>query len=110
MGRWTSGLFEFVLASSVYVSPAYAGDAPGTMVTWTDGSTHLVGSDAFGTIQAGVNAVAAGGTVNIAAGTYTEQITTGWSLTLAAQAARPPRSRPRPSPAAPRSRSAAGAP
>ena len=40
-----------------------------------DGSTHYVGFDAFGTIQAGINAVAAGGTVNVAAGTYTEQLT-----------------------------------
>ena len=61
--------------TSVYVASAYAGDAPGTAVTWTDGSTHSVGFDAFGTIQAGINAVAAGGTVNIASGTYTEQLT-----------------------------------
>ena len=68
--------------TSVYVSASYAGDPPGTPVTWTDGSTHHVGLDAFGTIQAGINAVAAGGTVNIAAGTYTEQLTIDQSLTL----------------------------
>ena len=65
-----------------YVSSSYAGDAPGTVVTWTDGSTHTVGFDAFGTIQAGINAVAANGTVNVASGTYTEQLTIDQSLSL----------------------------
>ena len=77
------GAFELQPATSVYVSSAYASDAPGTQVTWADGSTHVVGYDAFGTVQSGVNAVAAGGTVNVAAGTYTEQITISQSLTLA---------------------------
>ncbi len=65
-----------------YVSSSYAGDPPGTVVTWTDGSTHTVGFDAFGTIQAGINAVAANGTVNVASGTYTEQLTIDQSLSL----------------------------
>ena len=43
----------------------------------------VIGYDAFGTIQAGIDAVAAGGTVNIAAGTYTEQLTISQSVTLA---------------------------
>ena len=68
--------------TSVYVAPGYASDAPGTAVTWTDGSTHTVGFDAFGTIQAGINAVAANGTVNVASGTYTEQLTIDQSLSL----------------------------
>ncbi len=70
------------LPTSVYVSPSYASDTPGTPVTWTDGSTHTVGIDAFGTIQSGINAVAAGGTVNVASGTYTEQLTIGKSLSV----------------------------
>ncbi len=37
---------------------------------------------AFTTIQAGINAVAVGGTVNVAAGTYNEQITINKNLTL----------------------------
>jgi hypothetical protein len=65
-----------------YVNMAWTGDASGTAVTWTDGSTHYVGYDAFGTIQAGVNTVAAGGSVNIAAGTYTEQVAITKNLTL----------------------------
>ena len=68
--------------ASVYVATEYAGDAPGTAVTWSDGSTHYVGFDAFGTIQDGINAVAAGGTVNVASGTYTEQLTIDHSLSL----------------------------
>jgi RHS repeat-associated protein len=71
-----------LIPTSVYVAPGYAGDAPGTAVTWTDGSTHYVGTDAFGTIQAGINAVAADGTVNVASGTYTEQLTIEQSLSL----------------------------
>src|SRR5208337_462922 len=67
---------------SVYVASGYFGDPPGMPVTWTDGSTHTVGFDAFGTIQAGINAVAADGTVNVASGTYTEQLTIAQSLTL----------------------------
>ncbi len=68
--------------TSVYVASEYAGDAPGTQVTWTDGSTHTVGVDAFGTIQAGINAVAASGTVDVASGAYTEQLTIDQSLSL----------------------------
>ena len=68
--------------TSVYVASAYTADAPGTAVTWSDGSTHYVGLDAFGTIQAGIAAVVAGGTVNIASGTYTEQLTIDENLTL----------------------------
>ena len=68
--------------TSVYVSPGYASDAPGTAVTWTDGSTHYVGFDAFGTIQAGINAVAANGTVNVASGTYSQQLAINQSLSL----------------------------
>ena len=75
--------FEYQPASTVYVSSSYASDVSGTEVTWTDGSTHYVGYDAFGTIQAGVNAVATGGTVDIAAGIYAEQVTVSQSMALA---------------------------
>ena len=56
-----------------YVDAAYLNLAPGTVVIWpaVGGSgPHYVGCDAFATIQGGVNTVASGGTVNVAAGTY----------------------------------------
>jgi hypothetical protein len=62
--------------NTVYVGPEYNG-TPGTMV-----NGHTVGFDAFATIQQGVNVVCAGGTVNIAAGTYTESVSIGTPLTL----------------------------
>jgi hypothetical protein len=68
--------------TTTYVNIAWAGDASGTSVTWTDGSTHYIGYDAFAMIQAAVNAVGAGGSVNVAAGAYTEQITIAQNLTL----------------------------
>ena len=71
-----------VIPTSVYISSSYASDAPGTAVTWTDGTNHFIGVDAFGTIQAGINAVAAGGAVNVGAGTFSEQLTIDQSLSL----------------------------
>ncbi|MDB5169938.1 MAG: hypothetical protein JWN82_334 [Candidatus Saccharibacteria bacterium] len=51
--------------STVYVDANYT--------VSSDGS-HIFGYDAFSTVQDGVNAVAAGGTVSVAAGTYTGAI------------------------------------
>ena len=83
-GGASSSLTFQVLAApaSVFVNSTWASDAPGTAVTWTDGSTHYVGEDAFGTIQAGVDGVASGGTVNVAAGTYTETDTIAQNVTI----------------------------
>ncbi|HJR07106.1 MAG TPA: Calx-beta domain-containing protein [Pyrinomonadaceae bacterium] len=47
------------------------------------GPATEIGYDAFPTVQGGVTGVASGGTVNVAAGTYTEQVIIGKSLTLA---------------------------
>jgi hypothetical protein len=52
--------------------------------TYVDGSAggHAFGYDAFTTIQAGINAVATGGTVNVAAGVYDEQVYITKALTV----------------------------
>ena len=82
-GTSTAATFQVLAAPSVvFVNAAYASDRLGTVVTGPAGARHFVGYDAFGTVQAGVTAVASGGTVHIAAGTYTEQVTITQSLTL----------------------------
>ena len=72
--------------ANLFVDAAWAGDALGTAVTWTDSSTHYVGYDAFGTIETGIDTVAAGGTVDVAAGTYTETDVIAENLTVTAGA------------------------
>ncbi len=66
------------------VSAAWAGTSftPGEPVTWTDGTTHYIGLDAFGSVQAGVDGVQAGGTVNVAAGTYTGPVSIDQSVSI----------------------------
>ncbi len=82
-GTSSAVMFQVLAAPSVvYVNAAYASDPLGMAVTETDGSTHFVGYDAFSTVPAGVTAVASGGTVDIAAGIYTEQVTISQSVTL----------------------------
>ncbi len=81
-GNSNSCSFIVVVCSTnqpiVYVDDNYTNLAIGTMVTFPNGAgspTHSIGCDAFATIQGGENAVAAAGTVNVAAGTYAEQLT-----------------------------------
>ncbi len=68
--------------SVVYVNSAFAGDANGTQIAIGGGITVTMGVNAFATIQAGIDGVASGGTVNVMAGTYAEQLSIGESLTL----------------------------
>jgi hypothetical protein len=56
----------------VFVNPAFTGPA-GTTPPGAPPS-EIIGVNAFATIQAALNAVAFGGTVNIAAGTYAENL------------------------------------
>jgi uncharacterized protein (TIGR03118 family) len=66
--------------ANVYVNPAFTGPAGSD----PDGAgpATAIGYDAFATIQAALNAVAFGGTVNIAAGTYAETLTISRSAIL----------------------------
>ena len=63
--------------SEVWVNSAWSGVAFGTMV---DG--HIYGMDAFDTIQNGSNAVAPGGIVHVAPGTYYEHVIVDHSLII----------------------------
>jgi parallel beta-helix repeat protein len=59
----------------VFVDDNWVGLSALTQVTFPgDPDPHFIGVDAFAAIQAGVNAVATGGTVKVAAGTYLEEV------------------------------------
>jgi hypothetical protein len=76
---WSSVVAEGppAVPTVVYVDDNYAGHSNGDVV---DG--HVFGYDAFATIAEGIAAVAAGGTVNVAAGPYPENVTVNNRLTL----------------------------
>ena len=68
---------------SVYVDASWSGQSyPLGTPVYVASNVEYVGYNAFATIQAAVLAVAPGGTVNIASGTYTEQVVINQSLTL----------------------------
>jgi hypothetical protein len=67
--------------ATVYVDDDWVGTAPGTDPDGVGPATSF-GCDSFATIQGGVNGVSSGGTVNVAAGTYTENVTIAQPLTL----------------------------
>lgn len=80
-GSSTTYDFENIAPTTVYVNPAWAGTNLGVDPDGA-GPATVFGGDAFTTIQAGVNAVATGGTVNVAAGTYAEVVDLNKALTL----------------------------
>ena len=78
-GATTALSFEIKVAvpSVVYVDAGYVGLPADTQVSWpyAGAGSHIIGYDAFATVQSAVNAVAVAGTVNVAAGSYFENIT-----------------------------------
>jgi nitrous oxidase accessory protein NosD len=74
-------VYDFEPPSTVYVNANWA-----STPQWTDpdadGPANAMGLDAFATIQEGVDAVAPGGTVEVAPGTYDEQVIVNKGLTL----------------------------
>jgi hypothetical protein len=66
--------FRLVAPQTVWINPAY------TEGGGNDG--HIWGIDAFATIQAALDAVKAGGTVNVQSGTYSENLVIDPTVTL----------------------------
>ena len=67
----------------VYVDASYGTNCGAVTFPNSDGTgTYYVGYNAFSTIQEAIQAVAAGGTVNVAAGTYPEVVVVNKPLTL----------------------------
>lgn len=56
----------------VFVNASWADLADGSTVTASDGLTHTIGTDAFATVDDGLNAAQDASTVNVAPGTYDE--------------------------------------
>jgi hypothetical protein len=71
--------FDIMLPTKVWVNLAYGPSKPNDGYFW--------GYNAFSTIQAAINAVATNGTLNIAAGTFVEQLNIGKDLTVVGQGA-----------------------
>ncbi len=72
-----------IAASDTFVDDSWFGLAPGTQVFFPgDPNPHFIGIDAFATIQGGINAVVTGGTVHVAAGTYSAAIGEVFPLTI----------------------------
>ncbi len=67
-----------------YVDDGYVGLSAGTLVDWPHSGTgsHIIGCDAFATVQGGMDAVASGGTVNVAAGSYAQNLLVSKPLSL----------------------------
>ncbi len=71
--RAADALQQTPAVQTAYVNAAWAGMANGSDPDGSGPATSI-GTDAFATIQAGVNAVAAGGTVNVLGGNFAENV------------------------------------
>ncbi|HEY0081279.1 MAG TPA: Calx-beta domain-containing protein, partial [Pyrinomonadaceae bacterium] len=78
----TAGVALAAPATVVYVDDDWVGLAAGTDPDGAGGPATSIGQDAFPTVQGGVNGVASGGTVNVAAGTYDEDVNVNKTLSL----------------------------
>ncbi|HEX8352067.1 MAG TPA: Calx-beta domain-containing protein [Pyrinomonadaceae bacterium] len=67
--------------TTVYVDDDWAGTTPGADPDGAGPATNF-GYDAFSTVQGGVGGVASGGTVNVAAGTYDEDVNVNKTVSL----------------------------
>ena len=69
---------------ATFVDDGYTGLPAGTSVNfpYTGAGPHIIGCDAFATVQSGINAVASGGTVNVAAGAYAENVNANKPIAL----------------------------
>ncbi len=76
-------VFEALETSTdtLFVDDDWASLAEGTVVQ-VDGKNYRVGLNAFGSIQAAVDAAADGATVNVAAGSYAEDVTISKGITI----------------------------
>ena len=77
---WASAPF-YRTTDKVVVDDDWAIKANGDLVV-EDGYSYVIGTNAFATIQAGINAVDTGGTANVAAGTYNEAVSVNKTVTL----------------------------
>src|SRR5207302_1574944 len=70
------------VTNTVYVNAAYTGSNFGDSEGSNGGTLLTFGVNAFATVQDGVNAIHSGGTVQVAAGTYAENVTINKALSL----------------------------
>jgi CSLREA domain-containing protein len=81
-GTITNDDVACVPPSVVYVDDSWVGTTPGTDPDGGASPAANFGCDSFATIQGGVTGVASGGTVNVNAGTYIENVSIAQPLTL----------------------------
>ena len=77
-GNLVADAMAFINLNEIYVDDSWSRKIAGEEV----GTDKVYGINAFDTIQEGIDAVSSGGTVNVAAGTYTEQVVINKNLTL----------------------------
>lgn len=77
-GNLAADAMAFVNLNEIYVNKSWSGKVVGDYL----GDGKIFGINAFSTIQDGINQVTSGGTINVAAGNYKENIIVNKSLVL----------------------------